>query len=152
MSRSQGASTITKQLARNMYNTIGFEKTYTRKLNEIITAIKIEQTYTKSEIMELYLNSVYFGHGTYGVQAASIHYYGKDVIDLDLNESALLIGLLPAPARYSPITHPDRALIRRNLVLRIMKEQNYIEPDIHHYFTNKDLPQKIIDIDGGLAP
>ncbi|SVC95019.1 uncharacterized protein METZ01_LOCUS347873, partial [marine metagenome] len=113
MSRSQGASTITQQLARNMYNTIGFEKTYTRKLKELITAIKIEQTYTKSEIMELYLNSVYFGHGTYGVQAASIHYYGKDVIDLDLNESALLIGLLPAPARYSPITHPDRALIRR---------------------------------------
>jgi penicillin-binding protein 1A len=127
MSRSQGASTITQQLARNMYNTIGFDKTYTRKLKELITAIKIEQTYTKSEIMELYLNSVYFGHGTYGVQAASTHYYGKDVMTLDLNESALLIGLLPAPARYSPITHPERALKRRNLVLRIMKEQNSIE-------------------------
>ena len=152
MSRSQGASTITQQLARNMYNTIGFEKTYTRKLKELITAIKIEQTYTKSEIMELYLNSVYFGHGTYGVQAASVHYYGKDVFNLDLNESALLIGLLPAPARYSPITHPDRALKRRNLVLRIMKEQNYIEPEIHLYYKNKDLPRKIINTDGGLAP
>ena len=152
MSRSQGASTITQQLARNMYNTIGFDKTYTRKLKELITAIKIEQTYTKSEIMELYLNSVYFGHGTYGVQAASIHYYGKDVINLDLNETSLLVGLLPAPARYSPITHPDRALKRRDLVLRIMKEQNYIEPEIYNYFTNKDLPHKIIDSDGGLAP
>jgi len=152
MSRSQGASTITQQLARNMYNTIGFEKTYTRKLKEFITAIKIEQTYTKSEIMELYLNSVYFGHGTYGVQAASIHYYGKDVINLDLNETSLLVGLLPAPARYSPITHPDRALKRRDLVLRIMKEQNYIEPEIYNYFTNKDLPHKIIDSDSGLAP
>ena len=152
MSRSQGASTITQQLARNMYNTIGFEKTYIRKLEELITAIKIEQTYTKSEIMELYLNSVYFGHGTYGVQAASIHYYGKDVINLDLNETSLLVGLLPAPARYSPITHPDRALKRRDLVLRIMKEQNYIEPEIYNYFTNKDLPHKIIDSDSGLAP
>lgn len=152
MSRKQGASTITQQLARNMYNTIGFEKTYTRKLKEFITALKIEQTYTKSEIMELYLNSVYFGHGTYGVQAASAHYYGKDVINLDLNESALLIGLLPAPARYSPISHPERALMRRNLVLRIMKEQDYIEQDIHHYYKNKDLPNKIINTDGGLAP
>jgi penicillin-binding protein 1A len=152
MSRSQGASTITQQLARNMYNTIGFDKTYTRKLKELITAIKIEQTYTKSEIMELYLNSVYFGHGTYGVQAASIHYYGKEVSSLDLNESALLIGLLPAPARYSPITHPERALKRRNLVLRIMKEQNYIEQETHADYKNKALPRKIIDADGGLAP
>ena len=152
MSRKQGASTITQQLARNMYNTIGFEKTYTRKLKELITAIKIEQTYTKSEIMELYLNSVYFGHGTYGVQAASSHYYGKDVINLDLNESALLIGLLPAPARYSPITHPDRALNRRNLVLRIMKEQNYIEQDTYDYYINKNLTQKKINPDNDLAP
>ena len=84
MSRKQGASTLTQQLARNMYNSIGFDKTYTRKLKELITAIKIEQTYTKSEIMELYLNSVYFGHGTYGVQAASLHYFGKNVMDLEL--------------------------------------------------------------------
>ena len=82
MSRRQGASTLTQQLARNMYNTIGFDKTYIRKLKELITAIKIEQTFTKSEIMELYLNSVYFGHGNYGVQAASLHYFGKNVSDL----------------------------------------------------------------------
>ncbi|MDP6570074.1 MAG: PBP1A family penicillin-binding protein [Candidatus Marinimicrobia bacterium] len=152
LSRSQGASTITQQLARNMYNTIGFQKTYTRKLKELITSIKIEQTYTKSEIMELYLNSVYFGHGTYGVQAASNHYFGKDISKLKLDECALLIGLLPAPARYSPISHPHRAVIRRNLVLRIMKEQGYIEEEEYKVFTSGELPVKIIDRDGGLAP
>ncbi len=152
LSRSQGASTITQQLARNMYNTIGFQKTYTRKLKELITSIKIEQTYTKSEIMELYLNSVYFGHGTYGVQAASNHYFGKDISRLKLDECALLIGLLPAPARYSPITHPDRALIRRDLVLRVMKDQGYIEEEEYSVYTSANLPVKIIDRDGGLAP
>ncbi|SVC03025.1 uncharacterized protein METZ01_LOCUS255879, partial [marine metagenome] len=120
LSRRQGASTITQQLARNMYNTIGFQKTYKRKLKELITSINIEQTYTKTQIMELYLNSVHFGHGTYGVQAASNHYFGKDVSELQLDESAILIGLLPAPARYSPIRHPERTIIRRNLVLRVM--------------------------------
>ena len=94
LSRRQGASTITQQLARNMYNTIGFEKTYTRKLKELITSINIEQTFTKTQIMELYLNSVYFGHGTYVVQAASNQYFGKDISDLRLDESAILIQLV----------------------------------------------------------
>ena len=152
MSRRQGASTLTQQLARNMYNTIGFDKTYIRKLKELITAIKIEQTFTKSEIMELYLNSVYFGHGNYGVQAASLHYFGKNVSDLELDEASILIGLLPAPARYSPIRHPDRSIVRRNLVLRIMKEQNYIDGETYDYYVNKELPEKKIDGEGGLAP
>ena len=126
VSKKQGASTITQQLARNMYNTIGFKKTITRKLKELITAINIEQTYTKSEIMELYLNSVYFGHGRYGVQSASEHYFGKDVDELELDECAILIGLLPAPARYSPINYPERSIGRRNLVLNVMYNQKYI--------------------------
>ena len=99
---TQGASTLTWQLARNMYNDIGFEKTYTRKIKEFITASNIEQTYTKSEIMELYLNSVFFGHRAYGIQEASRYYFNKDVSDLNLNESSTLVGLLPAPNRYSP--------------------------------------------------
>jgi penicillin-binding protein 1A len=152
LSRRQGASTITQQLARNMYNTIGFEKTYTRKLKELITSINIEQTFTKTQIMELYLNSVYFGHGTYGVQAASNQYFGKDVSDLRLDESAILIGLLPAPARYSPIRHADRALERRNLVLRIMKEQGYIEENEYQLVIKKVLPVKQFEKDDGLAP
>jgi len=152
LSRRQGASTITQQLARNMYNTIGFEKTYTRKLKELITSINIEQTFTKTQIMELYLNSVYFGHGTYGVQAASNQYFGKDISDLRLDESAILIGLLPAPARYSPIRHPDKALVRRNLVLRVMKEQGYIEEDEYQLVVKKDLPVKQFEKDEGIAP
>ena len=151
-SRRQGASTITQQLARNMYNTIGFEKTYRRKLKELITSINIEQTFTKTQIMELYLNSVYFGHGTYGVQAASNQYFGKDISDLRLDESAILIGLLPAPARYSPIRHPDRALVRRNLVLRVMKEQGYIEEDEYQLVVKKDLPVNQFEKDEGIAP
>ena len=151
-SRRQGASTITQQLARNMYNTIGFDKTYTRKLKEVITSINIEQTYTKTQIMELYLNSVYFGHGTYGVQAASKQYFGKDVEDLKLDESAILIGLLPAPARYSPIRYPDRAHKRRNLVLRIMNEQGYIENDKYQYALLKELPIKKKSDEDGIAP
>ena len=99
---TQGASTLTQQLARNMYNVIGREKTIQRKIREFITAINIEKTYTKSEIMELYLNSVFFGHQANGIQEASIFYFGKEVKDLNLNESAALIGLLPAPNTYSP--------------------------------------------------
>ncbi len=152
MSRQQGASTLTQQLARNMYNTIGFDKTITRKIKELITAINIEQTYTKSEIMELYFNSVYFGHGMYGIQAASHHYFGKDVSTIDLDEAAILIGLLPAPARYSPIRHPDRSIIRRNLVLRVMKEQGYISELQYTSTIEKQLPVKDFDKNVKFAP
>ena len=100
---TQGASTLTQQLARNMYNiTIGRDKTLSRKLKEAITAYNIEKTYTKSEIMELYLNSVFFGHQANGIQEASLFYFGKEARELDLNESASIIGLLPAPNTYSP--------------------------------------------------
>ena len=152
MSTRQGASTITQQLARNMYNTIGFKKTITRKLKELITALNIEQAYTKAEIMELYLNSVYFGHGTYGVEAASKHYFGKNVTHINLDECAILIGLLPAPARYSPIRHPEKSLFRRNLVLRVMKDQGYISEADYAITTVKDLPVRITSEDEGMAP
>jgi len=152
MSTRQGASTITQQLARNMYNTIGFKKTITRKLKELITALNIEQAYTKAEIMELYLNSVYFGHGTYGVEAASKHYFGKNVTHINLDECAILIGLLPAPARYSPIRHPEKSLFRRNLVLRVMKDQGYISEADYAITIVKDLPVRITSEDEGMAP
>ena len=152
LSRKQGASTITQQLARNMYNTIGFEKTINRKLKELITAINIEQTYTKSEIMERYLNSVYFGHGQYGIQAASEYYFGKNVEDLELDECAILIGLLPAPARYSPVNHPDRSKNRKQLVLRVMYEQGYISQSQHDSALSKPLPERQIFDNEGLSP
>ena len=128
---TQGFSSLTQQVARTLYDTIGFKKTITRKIKEIITAIQIERTYTKDEILEMYLNNVHFGHGTYGAQAASKRYFGKDVGLLTLGESAMLVGILPAPARYSPVRHPERAHYKRNVVLRVMRDQRFITKDIY---------------------
>ena len=152
LSTRQGASTITQQLARNMYNSIGFKKTITRKIKELITAIKIEQTYTKTEILELYLNSIYFGHGNYGVQSASIYYFNKNVKELTLDESAILIGLLPAPARYSPISHPSRSIKRRNLVLNIMNSEGYISEKELNINLDKKLNVSKGDFNKSIAP
>ena len=126
LSYRQGFSTLTQQLARNLYKSVGFEDSILRKIKEVITAIQIERTYTKGEILEMYLNTVHFGHGTYGVEAATKRFFGKESTFLSIDESALLVGLLPAPASYSPIHHPTRALRRRNTVLRLMRDQKYI--------------------------
>jgi penicillin-binding protein 1A len=152
LSYREGFSTIPQQLARNLYKSIGFEESIVRKIKEVITAIQIERTYTKDEILEMYLNTVYFGHGTYGVQAATRHYFNKDARELTLDEAALLVGLLPSPALYSPINHPDRALARRNTVLRLMRDQGYITPE--EYAEARALPLEKIDTDSprGLAP
>jgi len=158
LSTRQGASTITQQLARNMYNNksakhyIGSDKHIKRKIKEFITAIKIEQTYTKSEILELYFNSVYFGHGNYGIQSASKYYFAKDVSNLSLSDCAILIGLLPAPAKYSPFRHPDRANSRKKLVLKIMLEYKYISEFEYNKAINAPLPTKDINYDNSLAP
>ena len=135
MSYRQGFSTLTQQLARNLYKSVGFEDSIIIKIKEVITAIQIERTYTKDEILEMYLNTVHFGHGTYGVEAATKRFFGKECDELMIDESALLVGLLPAPASYSPIHHPDRAIRRRNTVLRVMKDQGYITKPI--YFENR---------------
>jgi len=118
LSFSQGFSTITMQLARNLY--FGFQKTINRKLREIITAIQIERTYSKQEILEMYLNVAYFGEGVYGIQAAAKKYFDKDASELTIEESAALIPILNLPAYYSPFNHPERAFSRRNLILRNM--------------------------------
>jgi len=136
---AQGFSTITQQLARNLYKSVGFEDSYIRKIKEIITAIQIERTYTKDEILEMYLNTVHFGHGTYGVEAATKRFFGKESNQLYIDESALLVGLLPAPASYSPIHHADRAQLRRNTVLRLMRDQGYISNSIYYENRVKDL-------------
>ena len=152
LSTRQGASTITQQLARNMYNIIGFDKTITRKLKEALTAIQIERTYTKSEIMEMYLNSVYFGHGTYGVQAASRFYYGKNISELSMDETALLVGMLPAPARYSPVNHLERAIFRRNLVISQLHREGYLTQKVAQNYSELPLSQKEHDKYEGIAP
>ncbi|MET0092970.1 MAG: transglycosylase domain-containing protein, partial [Sedimenticola sp.] len=109
--RRQGGSTITMQVARNFY--LSSEKTYTRKLNEILLALQIERELTKHEILELYLNKIYLGHRAYGVGAAAQVYYGKRVDELNLAQTAMIAGLPKAPSRFNPVTNPDRALLRR---------------------------------------
>lgn len=126
LSYRQGFSTLSQQLARNLYKSIGFEESIVRKIKEVITAIQIERTYTKDEILEMYLNTIHFGHGTYGVQASAKRYFGENAQELTLEESALLVGLLPSPVYYSPINYPDKSITRRNTVLRLMRDQGYI--------------------------
>ncbi|MEW5721998.1 MAG: PBP1A family penicillin-binding protein [Thermodesulfobacteriota bacterium] len=120
----QGASTITQQLARNLFLTRA--KTIPRKLKEIFLALLIERRYTKDEILKLYLNQVYLGAGAYGVGAAADIYFHKDPSALDLSECALLAGLPQAPEGYNPFKHPQRALARRRVVLQAMVRSGYL--------------------------
>ena len=152
LSYRQGFSTLTQQLARNLYKTIGFEESILRKIKEVITAVQIERTYTKDEILEMYLNTVHFGHGTYGVEAATKRFFGKESKDLTVDESALLVGLLPSPASYSPVRHPERARKRRNTVLRLMKQQGFINHSEHAQFRAMTLESITDTPSRGLAP
>lgn len=122
--KKQGGSTITMQVTRNFLLTR--EKTYKRKIKEIILAIRIENEYSKEKILELYLNKIYLGHRSYGIAAAASTYYGKNLSELDLAQQAMIAGLPKAPSAYNPITDPKRALQRRNYVLRRMHDLNYI--------------------------
>ncbi len=125
--RRQGGSTITMQVARQFF--LGREKTFGRKLNEILLALRIEQTLSKEEILELYLNKTFFGQRAYGVAAAAQAYYGKDLADLTLAEVAMIAGLPQAPSRLNPITDPYQAVQRRNYVLRRLFELGWIDQD-----------------------
>lgn len=122
--REQGFSTLTMQLTRLLFLTP--EKTYERKIKEVILAFQIEKNFTKEEILTLYCNQVYFGHGNYGVEAASRFYFSKPVKELALGEAALIAGIAQSPARLSPIESPERALARRNHVLDRMAEEKYV--------------------------
>ncbi len=124
---TQGASTITQQLARNSYLTL--EKTMDRKLKEIILAFKIESSFSKDEILTFYLNKMNFGAGAYGVQAASYTYFGKDVSELNLPQCALLVGLLQAPSAYNPLLYYDKAKARQEIVLNNMAAVGYISEE-----------------------
>ena len=152
LSYRQGFSTLSQQLARNLYKSIGFEDNITRKLKEVITAIQIERTYTKDEILEMYLNTVHFGHGTYGVESSAKRFFGKTSSDLTLDESALLVGLLPSPANYSPIRYPKKALARRNIVLKLMFDHKFIDIEDYNYTMNKGLESIIDEPLPGKAP
>ncbi len=123
--KTQGGSTITMQVARNFF--LSREKTYLRKLNEIILALEIEQTLSKEEILALYLNKIYLGSRAYGVGAAAEVYYGKTLDQMTLAEMAMIAGLPKAPSASNPIANPERALQRRNYVLSRMLDVGFIE-------------------------
>ncbi|MGD0958814.1 MAG: penicillin-binding protein 1A [Methylomonas sp.] len=122
--KKQGGSTITMQVTRNFL--LSNEKTYLRKLKEILLALKIEKHYSKNQIMELYLNKIYMGQRAYGVAAAAQVYYGKDIKELNLQQQAMIAGLPKAPSIFNPITDPKRALERRNYILRRMLDLRFI--------------------------
>jgi penicillin-binding protein 1A len=127
--KAAGASTLTQQLARNLFpDTIGFQKTWERKIKEALVAIQIEKRYTKPEIFTLYCNQIYLGHGAYGVEAASRLYFGKSARDLALEEAALIAGIIQLPSRQSPYVDVDRARARRNYALTRMAEDGHITP------------------------
>src|ERR1700733_9156800 len=122
--RLQGASTLTMQLARNLF--LSPDRSFHRKVQETMLAIQIERRFTKPQIFTLYANQIALGHGTYGFEAASEFYFSKPAKQLTLEEAAMLAGLPKGPTVYSPINHPDRALKRRNLVLNAMLEDGKI--------------------------
>ncbi len=125
-SRSQGSSTLTMQLARNLF--LSAQKTYSRKLTEIFLTVQIERRFTKDQILTLYVNQIYLGHGRYGFEAGSEFYFSKHLKDVTLAEAALLAALPKGPELYSPLRNPDRALKRRNLVLSEMMHDGKITP------------------------
>jgi len=133
----EGGSTITMQLARNLYLTK--ENTLARKIREAFTAIQIERNYTKEQILQLYSNTVYFGRGAYGISIASQVYFNKQPKDLSLAECAMLVALLKSPTNYDPVLNPDKALARRDLILSLMLEEGYISPSQYLEATNEPL-------------
>ncbi len=147
--KAQGGSTITMQVARNFFLTR--EKTYLRKLNEIILSLKIENELNKNEILALYLNKIYLGNRSYGVGSAAKTYYGKPIHELDLAQYAMIAGLPKAPSRYNPLANTERAVIRRDYVLGRMLILGYINQ--HEYDSAKSQPSTaklhnaIIDIE-----
>jgi penicillin-binding protein 1A len=123
----QGASTITQQLARNLFLTQ--ERTVVRKLKEILLAIQIERRYSKDEILHMYFNQIYYGNGAYGIEASALSFFGKHVDELNLYEAALLAALPKSPIYFDPFKNPEKALVRRNVVLNAMEETGAISEE-----------------------
>ena len=122
--KSQGASTITMQVARNVY--LSSEKTYTRKIYEILLTFKLEHLLSKEKILEIYMNQIFLGHRAYGFAAASEAYFGKPLKDITIAEAAMLAGLPKAPSAYNPISNPRRARIRQLYIIDRMEENGFI--------------------------
>ena len=137
----EGGSTITQELAKNAF--LSQSKNVLRKYQELVLAAELNRRFSKQDILEMYLNSVYFGEGAFGIENASEAYFGKPAKDLDLAQSAILIGILPAPSAYSPISNPpDKAMIRQKIVLDEMVQDGYISQDQATAAENEPLQYK----------
>ncbi|MBI4655405.1 MAG: PBP1A family penicillin-binding protein [Elusimicrobia bacterium] len=147
---AQGGSTITQQLSKLIF--LKPEKTVSRKIKEMFLSLQIERNFSKQEILQMYLNQIYFGAGVYGVQSASRLYFGKDVSDMTLGECALLAGLIPSPETYSPFTRADKAQLRKYLVLKRMISQGYISKEEMEQALKEPLPAARSTIISGRAP
>jgi 1A family penicillin-binding protein len=135
---TQGGSTITQQLIKNTL--LSPEQTFLRKYQEAILALEVERRFSKDDILEMYLNSVYFGEGAFGIEDAAKTYFNKEASDLDLAESALLAGILPAPSAYSPISGDrEKAFLRQRLVLSEMQKQGYITKEEEEKAVSEDI-------------
>jgi penicillin-binding protein 1A len=146
----QGASTLTMQLARNLF--LSPDRSMHRKIEEALLAIQIERRFTKQQIFTLYANQIFLGHGVYGFEAASEFYFSKPAKQLTVEEAAVLAGLPKAPGYYSPISHPERALRRRNLVINSMLEDGKITAAQASVAKNKPIPLNIAKDPNSLAP
>ena len=133
----EGASTISQQLIKNTH--LSNEKTLTRKIKEMFLTKKLEKTFTKNEILETYLNVIYFGNGCYGIEDASHFYFNKGACDLNIEESALLAGIIKSPATYCPINHYDNAIQRRNLVLNQMYQDGKLSDEEYYQLKQKPI-------------
>lgn len=137
---AQGGSTVTQQLSRGVFLTK--EKKIIRKIREIFLSVQIERAFSKQEILQMYLNEIYLGEGAYGVKAAAKKYFNKDLSELTLGESAMLVGVIPLPSRYNPFAHPEMAKQRRALVLNSMLEMGFITEDEAKAAKEEPLPEK----------
>ncbi|MCM1043730.1 MAG: transglycosylase domain-containing protein [Corallococcus sp.] len=142
----EGASTISQQLIKNTH--LDNQKTIKRKINEIILATQLERAYNKHEILEMYLNTIYFGKNAYGIESASNVYFGKSAKDLTLSESAVLAGLIKAPSTYAPTSNKEKCICRRNIVLKSMLENGFIEETEY----NNAIAEEVSTIDEGVKP
>ncbi|GEL08860.1 transglycosylase domain-containing protein [Salisediminibacterium halotolerans] len=140
-SMDEGGSTITQQLAKNAF--LSPEKSLMRKTEEALIAINLEKRYTKDELLGMYLNQIYFGHGAYGIQSAAKLYFDKDVSELEVHEGALLAALPKGPNNYSPFQDEERSLDRRNLVLNVMEQNGYITAEEAVSYKGRTLPSEM---------
>jgi penicillin-binding protein 1A len=150
--RTGGGSTITQQLARNMFEAIGFEQTIDRKLKELQVSLKLEQAYSKDQILEAYMNQINLAHGWWGIHTASRNFFGKDAVEMNPAEAALLAAVANLPSHYSPFRNPEAARGRRNLVLDRMVREGFLSREEAEEWQEYPVPTQRAQVTEGTAP